>query len=258
MGAYESGQSFLAGVLAKLTPEQQAQAKAIFEAPEAKDALTTLGDGVLARTDYSKQMDSLRQKQTELDQLYQRNTDWFGQNEAALQEYLRIKPEYETLKGSKPGAPPSPSPSGLDESAIQKLLDERINQASVDVVGLSAWAATKSAEHMQMFQEVLPVQTLINDAITARKAGKPVTIDEVYIEKYGPRLKEKADAAEAARIDKLVQEKLAAERAASPGLPFPVRTEASVLDVLEQKLDPTQFTAAAAAAEYQRLQQARG
>lgn len=257
MGAYESGQSFLAGVLAKLTPEQQAQAKAIFEAPEAKEALTILGDGVLARTDYSKQMDGLRQKQTELDQLYERNTTWFGQNEAALQEYLRIKPEYETLKG-KPTAPPTTPSSGLDESAIQKLLDERINQASVDVVGLSAWAATKATEHYQMFQEVLPVQTLINDAITARKAGKPVTIDEVYVEKYGPRLKEKADAAEAARIDKLVQEKLAAERAASPGLPFPVRTEASVLDVLEQKTDPTQFTAAAAAAEYLRLQHARG
>ena len=60
MGAFESGQSFIAGVLAKLPAEQQAQAKAIFDAAEAKDAVALIGDGALARSDYSRHMDELR------------------------------------------------------------------------------------------------------------------------------------------------------------------------------------------------------
>src|SRR5262252_8094600 len=86
MGAFETGQTFLAGVLAKLPAEQQAQAKAIFEAAEAKDAVTLLGDGALARSDYSRSMDQLREKEQALNEYYEKLNGWYGENKAALDQ----------------------------------------------------------------------------------------------------------------------------------------------------------------------------
>jgi sulfur transfer complex TusBCD TusB component (DsrH family) len=89
MGAFESGQTFLAGVLSKLPTEQQAQARAIFEAAEAKDAVVLLGDGALARSDYSRSMDQIREQERALNEYYTRLDGWYAENKAALDGAVR-------------------------------------------------------------------------------------------------------------------------------------------------------------------------
>lgn len=259
MSAYDAGKSFLAGVLARLPESQRAQAQAIFEAPEAKDALTTLGDGTLARADYSRQQDALAEKQRQFDALYQQNQDWYQKNEAALREYTQIKPEYDALKASGGVRPPTPPTAPtFGETDARKIAEDLVNQAAVDAIGISAWTSTKAVEHFQTFGEVLPTQELLNAAMAARRAGQAdVTLDTVYQQKYGDRLREKATAAEQARFEQEVQKRLAEERGKGGTLPFPTRTEASPLDTLGQAPTPGQYGVDAAVAEYYRLQQAK-
>lgn len=259
MGAYESGQSFLAGVLAKLPAEQQAQAKAIFESAEARGAIETIGDGTLARADYSRQSDGLKTKQQEMDDLIARNQSWYDANKAALDTYVQYQSQIDQLKagGTIGGKPPAAAP-GLDEAGARKIASEVVGAGAQDVIAIAAWTAQKTAEHYATFGEVLPTQELIAKTLQARAAGRQdTTLDDTYRAEYGTRLKEKADAAHAKQIEDEVQKRLAEERAKHPvNLPFPVRTEASPLDTLGQA-DRSGFTADAAAAEYLRLQQAR-
>lgn len=284
MGAKESGQAFLAGALAKLPAELQAQAKAIFESPEATDAIVTIGDGALARGDYSKQMDALRareqaltERETAATTLYEQNTAWYETHKQALEEYTTLKPAWDAWQadGGKPtGTPTTPTTTtppttppatgkgddmGLTEEQITKLIAEQVNAAAVDAVGISAWASKRAVEHFQTFGEVLPVDEIVATTIEARSKGHTATLDQTYQSRYGERLKEKQVAAENARIETEVQRRLAEERAkAGPALPFPTRTEASPLDVIGTQTNPADYSVDAAVAHYAQLQQARG
>lgn len=259
MGALESGSSFLTGALAKLTAEQQAQVKAIFDAPEAREALITIGDGVLARSDYSKHMDELKTKETGLQAKYDELTDWYEKNQSALQDYVQIKPEYDRLKVSGAGGTPPPKkddPPPMDPRAAAR---EVLTELGQDYLQVSAWLSAKTATHFATFQEPLDTMALISHP----KLGKPVagqpgrvfSLNDVYQEQFGDRLTQKAKEAEDKRIQQLVDAKLAEERAklGSTTLPFPLRPDASVLDVLQTQTDPAQFSVDAAVAEYQRL-----
>lgn len=260
MGAFESGQSFLAGVLAKLPAEQQAQAKAIFESPEAKDAVVILGDGTLARSDYSKNLDALKTKETELSTKFESLNDWYAANEAALKEYPTLKTEIATLKATppKPGDPPKPEPP-VDPRAVAR---EEIDAAGREYVGVSAWLAGKAVQHSQMFGEPLDTMALVQNP----KLGKPIagqpgrvfSLDDAYRESHGERVekkqKETTEAAFNAEVDKRVAEKLKGQ----VNQPFPLRGESpSVLDVLTEKEGPAAHTLDSALAEYERLQSAR-
>src|SRR5262245_7537543 len=103
MGAFESGQSLIAGVLAKLPPEQQAQAKAIFDAAEAKEAVTMIGDQALARSDYSRSMDQLREKEGALTEYYARLNTWYDENKTLLDGARNPSPS--------PTSDPAPTPA---------------------------------------------------------------------------------------------------------------------------------------------------
>jgi hypothetical protein len=257
MGAFEDGSAFLAGVLAKLPEAVRTQAKEIFEKPEAKDAVIVIGDGVLARPDYSKAMNDLKAKETELTEKFNQLNDWWAVNEAALVEYKTIKPEYDSLKGKKAAEPPTPPPD-----ARQIALDV-VNEAGREYVGVSAWIAGKVAVHQQMFGEPLDTMALVSNP----KLGKPIpgqpgrvfSLQDAYNESYGEKVAAKAKEAEEKRINDEVQKRLAEERAKSVGQPFPLRGEApSVLDVLQTKDGPAAHTLDTAVAEYERLQNARG
>ena len=283
MGAKESGQAFLAGALAKLPPELQAQAKAIFESPEATDAIVAIGDGALARGDYSKQMDALRareqaltERETAATTLYEQNTAWYETHKQALEEYTTLKPawdEWQATGGKPTGTPTTPTTTtptkqpatgkgddmGLTEEQVTKLIAEQVNAAAVDAVGISAWASKRAVEHFQTFGEVLPVDEIVASTIEARSKGQQTTLDQTYQSRYGERLKEKQVAAENAKIETEVQRRLAEERAkAGPALPFPTRTEASPLDVIGTQVNPADYSVDAAVAHYAQLQQARG
>src|SRR5512147_184442 len=101
MGAFESGQDFLKGILAKL-PEglRNKPLEEIVAAAEAKEALTTVGDSVLARSDYSKHMDAIREEKAKLTEDYEKLTAWYEEKKQVLDEYGRIKPEYDKLKAT--------------------------------------------------------------------------------------------------------------------------------------------------------------
>lgn len=280
MGAKESGQAFLAGALAKLPAELQAQAKAIFESPEATDAIVTIGDGALARGDYSKQMDALRareqaltERETAATTLYEQNAAWYETHKQALEEYTTLKPAWDEWQatGGKPAGTPTTTTTttppaagkgdemGLTEEQITKLIAEQVNAAAVDAVGISAWASKRAVEHFQTFGEVLPVDEIVATTIEARSKGHTATLDQTYQSRYGERLKEKQVAAENAKIETEVQRRLAEERAkAGPALPFPTRTEASPLDVIGTQTNPADYSVDAAVAHYAQLQQARG
>jgi hypothetical protein len=262
MGAFEDGSTFLAGVLAKLPEAARAQAKAIFETPEAKDAVIVIGDGVLARPDYSRAMNDLKTKETELTQKFNELNDWWSVNEAALTEYKTIKPEYDTLKGQRRTDPPSPTPSTPPPDARQIALDV-VNEAGREYVGVSAWLAGKVAVHQQMFGEPLDAMALVSNP----KLGKPIpgqpgrvfSLQDAYNEQFGEKVAAKAKEADEKRINDEVAKRLAEERAKSVGQPFPLRGEApSVLDVLQTKEGPAAHTLDTAVAEYELLQQARG
>lgn len=258
MGAFEDGSTFLAGVLAKLPDAERAQAKTLFESTGAKDAVTLLGDGVLARSDYSKRMDALKVAETQAQAQLENLNSWYEVNKTALEEYKAIKPKFDVL--SKGGTPPEPlEPEPLDPRAAAL---EVVNEAGREYVNVAAWLADKAFEHWQLFGERLNTQ-----ALTAHpKLGKPiagqpgrvVSLPDVYQEQFGERVAQKHKETEEKRITTEVEKRLAEERAKHVTQPFPLRGDPpSVLDVLSTKEGSAPFTVDAAIAEYQRLQESR-
>jgi hypothetical protein len=230
MGAFESGQSFLAGVLAKLPQEQQAQAKAIFDAAEAKDAVTLIGDSTLARSDYSRSMDQMREKEAALNEYYTRLDGWYTDNKAALDEARASgRPD------PAPTPQPTPAPSGMISSdEIRRIANEAINEAGRDYIAVTAFLTTQGARHSHMFGEPLDMTELVANP----KLGKPIlgqpgrvySLQDAYHEKYGERIKQTTSTH-----------------------PFPLRQESSPLDVLQTKDGPAVHTLDSAVAEYERL-----
>ena len=272
MGAYESGQSFLAGALAKLPDAIRAQVEAVFNSAEARDAITLIGDGVLARSDYSKSKDALdaqsrtlAEQKASLDALYQDNTDWYQRNKAALEEYSVIKPKYDALaRGDGNGngnGDGDHRPAGLDAEAARKLAIAEIDRVGPDFMNATAWISTKALQHFHMFQEPLDMTELTQNP----KLGKPIqgqpgrvfSLQDAYNEKFGEKVAEKQKAANDAAIEKIVQERLQAERAKGAAMPFPLRSEPSVLDTLNDKPAANQYTVDAAVEHYNRLQAER-
>src|SRR5262252_8507431 len=159
MGAFESGQSFMAGVLAKLPAELQAQAKTIFDAAEAKDAVVFLGDGSLARADYSKGMDSLRDKEQALNEHYERLNQWYSVNKDALDEAKTIK-EKGLQSPANPIVPAERKSGELQSPAftlddMRRVADEVVNSAGKDYIAVSAFIASQAGRHLALFGEPL-------------------------------------------------------------------------------------------------------
>lgn len=275
-GAFEDGQAFLAGVLAKITdPEKRAQAEAVLKDPAAKDAVTLMGDGVLARADYSKSMDALKKqtddaqaKLAEATTLYERNQTWYEANKAALTDYPTLKAEL-----AKRGA--GADDDDLDEAERKrrrenpppdprKVAEEVLNEQGRDYIQVSAWLAAKAVDHYQRFGEPLDAMALVNHP----KLGKPVagqpgrvySLNDAYQETFGERLAAKAKESHDKEIETEVQKRLGEERVKLQSQPFPLRggAEPSVLDVLADKNGSAAHTVDTAVAEYDRLQATRG
>lgn len=266
MGAYESGQSLLAGVLAKLPESARAQAKAIFEAAEAKDAVTLIGDSGLARSDYSKNMDDLKLKEDATAARLAELESWYGVNKNALDEYVQIKPKYDTLaagSGTPNPNPPTPKPPlAYDPEDARRIAAEVVDGAGRDYINISAWMAAKSVDHLHKFGEPPDVMALVQNP----KLGKPVagqpgrvfSLEDAYNEKYHEQVAAKTKEVHDKQIETEVQKRLAEERSKHPGHPFPLRSEASVLDVLKDtNNNPSSYTVDSAVAEYDRLQSQR-
>lgn len=257
MGAFEDGNSFIAGVLAKLPESLRGQAKEFFEKPEAKDAVVAIGDGVLARSDYSKHMDALKTKEGELTGKFTELNDWFAANEAALKEYPALKTKLATYEKE----PPKPGDKKDDVVDPRQVAREEIDAAGREYVSVSAWLAGKVAQHQQMFGEPLDAMALVSNP----KLGKPIagqpgrvfSLDDAYREQHGERVAKHQQAVHDKSINDEVEKRLAEKLKERSTQPFPLRGDApSVLDVLELKDRPA-HTIDSAVAEYERLQSAR-
>jgi hypothetical protein len=265
MGAFESGQSFLAGVLSKLPAEQQAQAKAIFDAAEAKDAVVLLGDGALARSDYSRSMDSIREQERTLNEYYTRLDGWYTENKATL----------DSARGNggdmahAPHSPAGPAVGGnvaaavaLTQEDIRRIANDAVNEAGRDYIAVSAFLATQGARHSHLFGEPLDMTELV----ASPKLGKPIygqpgrvySLQDAYLERYGERIQKKQQEAEDKRINDEVTKRLGEKlKETSSSHPFPLRQESSPLDVLQTKDGPAAHTLDSAVAEYERLVSAK-
>jgi hypothetical protein len=263
MGAFESGQSFLTGVLAKLPQEQRAQAEAIFNAAEAKDAVILLGDSTLARSDYSRSMDQLREKEQALTDYYTRLDGWYTENKAALDGARaagggnghRADPDPTPDPGARPGAGGMVS---LTQDDVRRIAADAVNEAGRDYIAVSAFLATQGARHSHLFGEPLDMTELVANP----KLGKPVygqpgrvySLQDAYLERYGERIQKKQQEAEDKRINDEVDKRLGEKlKQTSSGHPFPLRQESSPLDVLTTKEGPAAHTLDSAVAEYERL-----
>lgn len=254
MGAKESGEMFLAGVLAKIPEDQRAQVEA---ALRAEAVLTHLGDGVLARSDYSTHMDALRTKETDLQSKFTELNDWWTANEAALREYKVIKPEYETLKT---GTKTTTTTTTAEDQ--RKVAMDVVNEAGREYVSVSAWIAAKAVEHLHRFAEPLDTMALVANP----KLGKPIpgqpdrvfSLQDAYTEAYGERVTAKLQEAETARITKLVEDRLTEERKKFTSHPFPLASESVLpIDTLSDPNRP-KHTVDSAIALYEQLQSGRG
>ena len=263
MGALEAGQEFLAGVLAKLPTELQAQARELFGKPEAKDAVLLVGDGALARPAFSKAMDDLKAKETELNAKLTNLNGWYTENKAALEEYVTIKPEYDTLKAGGKTPPPADPNKPTPPVDPRKVVEEVMSEQGPQYIQIAAWLHDKGQEHRDLFGERLNTQEITSNPKLGRPiAGQPgrvFSLQDAYNEKYGDRVATKQKELTEKSFNDEVEKRLVAERAKLAGQPFPLRGDASpsVLDVLATKDGPAAHTIDSAVAEYERLQSAR-
>lgn len=265
MGAFEDGQAFINGVLAKLPESLRATAKAAFEDAAAKDAVTLVGDSVLARADYSKNMDALKKQEADLkkqteDRLTQLN-DWYATNEAALKEYPTLKAKAGKVADDDDLDDKSRKDPPVDP---RKVAQEVLNEAGPEYIGVSAWLAAKAVEHFQTFGQPADVMGIVQNP----KLGKPVagqpgrvfSLNDAYMEKYGEQVAAKQKETTDKAFETEVQKRMAEEKAKFKDHPFPLRGEISpsALDVLATKDGPAAHTLDTAVAEYERLQTTRG
>jgi len=281
MGAFESGQSFLDGVLAKLPEKQREAAEAIFKAAEAKDAVTLLGDGALARSDYSRSMDQLREKEGALNEYYTRLNSWYADNQTALERavaagggnpQLQHNPQLQQQYTPEQLAYLQQQQQQQQQHALQspaytpqqmrEVAEQAINEAGRDYIAVSAFIAQQGLHHLHMFGEPLDAMELVQNP----KLGKPIvgqpgrvySLQDAYQEKYGERLQAKQKETEEKRFNDEVEKRLQERQKANASHPFPLRNESSPLDVLASKDGPGAHTLDTAVAEYERLQSARG
>jgi len=257
MGAFESGQSFLAGVLAKLPESQRAQAEAIFNAAEAKEAVTLIGDGALGRSDYSRHMDDLRGKEQSLTEYYTQLDGWYKDNQQALES---ARTNGHRAPDPTPPADRSAAPqpnSTLDPAAIRRIAEEAINEAGRDYIAVSAFLATQGGWHSHVFGEPLDMTELVQNPKLGRpivgQPGRVYSLQDAYQEKYGERIQAKNKEVEEKRFNDEVEKRLGQRTAASASQPFPLRSESSPLDVLSTKDGTAAHTLDSAVAEYERL-----
>jgi len=279
-GAFEDGQAFLAGVLAKIPDEGlRAQAKTLFESTAVKDAVTVIGDGVLARSDYSKHMDqikiqdqALKDKLTAATDLYDQNSAWYQTNKAALEEYPTLKTRIGELEAGD-GGDPDPNkakekPVVLDKKTIEEtiagMLDENLAARERGYVDVVAFMQDTGFQHQQMFGTPVAMRELVGNP----KLGKPIlgqpgrtfSLQDAYNEKYGVEVAAKVKATHDKEIEDEVQKRLGEERAKQAGMPFPLRngSQPSVLDVLTTEKGASAHTLDTAVAAYESLQAGKG
>lgn len=223
--------------------------------------VAAIGDGTLAQEELSRQLDTLKAKQEELDdlkgQLDQRDqqlttyhgdlTKWYDTNKDALEEY-------KTLKAGGKVPPKEPGKEAPPAGLTPEQLDERIKLEQAGFLGFTRDKDKLAREHFAKFNEFLDIEPLLLHP----EVGK-IGLIGVYQLTHKDRLEKHAADAQKAAEDKIradERQKVLAEQAQMPyNLPTGVGS-GSPLDALtaDKKSDSL---VDAATAHYQRLQAER-
>lgn len=259
-----AGKSFLAGVLARLTPEDRAKGEAALQQLEALGGgtvITAIGDGTLAQEDFSRQSDELRtqgeqltarqQEQDQRDQaLQQWHTDltgWYTENKDLVETGRKFK------KNGSPSPTPTPTPTPLPAGLTEEQYNERMAGERAAFLGFSRDQNVITREHFQRFGEIVDLEPLLRHAQIAQ-----VGLMGVYELVHKDRL-DKWKTEQQTKHDKEIGDAAVRKFQESQAqLPYPTPTgvgSGSPLDALEAK--SSQPVVDAAVAEYNRLVAAR-
>ena len=262
--ALDTGKSFADGLLAKLPESLRESVKAALTAPEAVDALTYLGDGVLARSDYSKAMDEITATKNTLTEDYDRLNTWYAGKKDVLAQVEDLQkagkwpPEGEELPNPRAGAGLDPAKFIARDDFDRLMTDQQMLAANA-----MALMGQLIVEHQTRFGEVLNAQELLTDPHLGKQKADGATygLKDAYYTKHKDKLDGYQQKLRDTEINKLVDEKVAERMKGQPGMPIPLKNGTdgfSPLDILDA--DPAtkgDYTVQAAAEEYARLQAAR-
>ncbi len=266
--AVNAGKAFLAGVLAKISdPEKRAQVEATFNDPANKDALVVVGSGALAQSDINKKYTDLQAEEAKLKDLqatvdsdFQKLNAWYEPRQAdfAIVDKLKAEGKWKDGPVADPLAPHKPT-EGIDPSKYLSLEDfnKQMQGQQMAAANVMALMSRLTLQHRDRFGEILDASELLSDPNLGKNGYGLI---DAYQTKFKDKLTEYSTNQENARVNKLVEERLAEERKKNPGLTVPLRSPigASPLDYLDGSMKaPEGNLAELAAAEYDRLQQAK-
>lgn len=260
-----AGKSFLAGVLAKLSPEDRQKGEEAWKTLEGLGGGTVVaavGDGTLAQDEFSRQSDALK---TQAEALEAQKQDLDQRDQSLQAWHVELNDWYGKVKGRlaagkpsgngngdpdpKPGDKPVPSAVALTEEAYT----EKIGQERAAFLGFSRDQNLITREHYQKFGEIVDLEPLLRH----QQIGQ-VGLLGVYELVHKDRLeKHKADA-QAAHDKKIADAAVQQFRESQATMPYPTPTGAgsgSPLDALTVGVKSPLVDAATA--EYTRLQAER-
>ena len=255
---------FVKSVLAEISEDQRETVK---EALENDKVLGLIGDGVLRQSEFSRGMDELTTRNTEVeaqlaksDTIFKDNVQWRADNEQGV---AVLKAENERLKkalavGDGVGDPDpegDPSPPGFDSSRFvskedfDKAVNDRIAGVERDGVKLMSVMTRLTTQHLKEFDEVLDT-----DALIAHANEKKLHIDTAYDDFIKDRVEEKRQKEFDEKIEAAKKEARVEAFKEANAVPYLVdSSEPSTLDGLK-KSGKEEYGSKAALDEYYRNQ----
>lgn len=256
----EAGKAFLEGVLSKITdPEEKAAAQRLLQ---SQTFATEIGNGVLGQSEIDRQLQDLRAKQqeldgqvadlttkeTKLDEWYQNLTTWGETNK----ELIALGRQAKEGKIPPPDLSKAPAASGLTE----EKLGEIIAQERSAMLGFTTESDQLRRQHFDTFGTYLDITPLLS-----HPEIRSVGLKGVYGLVHKDALAAKDTEKQTAHDDKIRAEERAKILASSANVPYPIggsiHADTSPLSALKP-VNGTDGLVSEAAAEYQRLQAARG
>lgn len=227
----DTGNDFLTGVLARLSPEERQKGEELIAQMRALGGGTVVaavGDGVLAQQEFSRRSDELRTQAEELqsrasqleeerarqEEVHRQQTKWWETNRTALNEYQELK-----QKGGQPQRQPQGDPqvsSGVTLEQVQGLLQ----QQTAGILGFANEQGEIYRRHLETFGTLPDIQKLLT-----HPQLQQLQLKGVYELVYKDQLEAKAAEAQKKHEDKLRAEGAAAALAKHQQLPYPVGTD---------------------------------
>jgi hypothetical protein len=262
----EAAKTFLEGIVAKLPADKQQAFRDQFMVEDA--VLSAVGDGVMARSDYSAQTQQLKRDRDALDAYYAENSPKVERANKLLERFPDgvIPDDF----GTEPPPPPAAKP--VDVAAIEQVVlgkvGKRVEDSERGAAAFMAKLTDMSNKHFATFGEHLNTSEMVNDPRVYE-----VGLDGLYQEKFRDKYQAKADAELNAKIEAAKKEgrdaAVAELRAAGGQQPYPTPNAARnpvmaalAAEQTERLADPSKFEnrpfvnrvdAGAAAEEYHKL-----